>query len=207
MLIIFSCLSRYNKKGKEKDLQVVLQGIDLPQPSMSGTGAPQPKEKPAAFRVRHGETFLFPDPPDTAGMAKLKRPRQQQSTTLPGFPIHFRPVLPSTAQQQTAVTPVAVRPSPSPVPILPSSSPVFRLQTVPPFSEGRPEGKDGAPKRKYRKKTTVVRCSQCGEERVPPVHQQYMGYRYCGKTQGVPFEEWRRNLQSQGVARKRTITQ
>ncbi|XP_064597431.1 uncharacterized protein LOC135463897 [Liolophura sinensis] len=71
----------YNKKGKEKDLQVVLQGIDLPQPSISWTGAPQPKDKPATFSVGQGESFSFPDPQDTAGMAKLKRPRLQQATT------------------------------------------------------------------------------------------------------------------------------
>jgi len=44
------------------------------------------------------------------------------------------------------------------------------------------------------------RCSKCGEERTPPAHQQYMGYRYCSSVEDTPYTEWRENSKQAGVA-------
>ncbi len=63
---------RFNIRGKDKDQKILLQGIELPKPAMTGVGSPQPKEKPPTLQTGKGEEFKFLYHPDTAGMAKRK---------------------------------------------------------------------------------------------------------------------------------------
>ncbi|XP_064598460.1 uncharacterized protein LOC135464823 [Liolophura sinensis] len=167
---------KYNKKGKEKDLQVVLQGIDLPQPSMAHHSQKISQLLSVWDKVKHfhSQTLQI----QQHFHMKLLCPLLECGQVFHLYP--YYPLYPVVFQN--------IKSTPG--------------QAVPPSSQGMPERKEGAPKRKYMRKTTLVRCD--GEERVPPLHQQFMGYRYGAKTQAIPFEEWRRNLQSQGVARKRT---
>lgn len=81
--------SRNNKKGKVRDLKVLLQGIKLPQATMTSTGAPPPRQKQEALQSSQAELFEFEFPQDTAGMAKLKK---RQSGVLPSIAVH--PILP-----------------------------------------------------------------------------------------------------------------
>ncbi|XP_053383778.1 uncharacterized protein LOC128549988 [Mercenaria mercenaria] len=111
----------YNKKGKEKDQKILLQGIQLPKPQMTGTGAPEPKIKLVMLPAVNTEKFEF----------------------------------------------------------------VVR--------------------RKYTRTATSIKCPMCSLEWLEPIHKQYMGYRYCARTETVPFNQWRENLKASGAAGKRNL--
>lgn len=168
-----------------------MQGIQLPQAPMTGSGAPQPRMLPEPLKPRQSEPFQFLFPPDTAGMAKLLTRRKKQPSPLPPTASPEQFILPKVPSP-TLHFPVVMTPSTilSSIPVqIPQPQGVKRMAVV--------DLRSNKPKKK------TVRCGQCGDPRDPPTHQQYMGYRYCGKTDAVPFHQWRANLQSLGVARKK----
>ncbi|XP_033729996.1 uncharacterized protein LOC117319270 [Pecten maximus] len=90
----------YNKKGKERDLKILMQGIALPTASMTGQGAP--------VSLQSGETPPIQCPPDTAGMAKLKKMTLKVPLTpnlLPPIPLMPSSPASGPVQFQVIVTP------------------------------------------------------------------------------------------------------
>ena len=49
----------------------------------------------------------------------------------------------------------------------------------------------------------MKRCKQCGEERQPPVHEQYFGNWYCSNTAGCTYQEWKEQQMEKGYGRKK----
>ncbi|XP_033727657.1 uncharacterized protein LOC117316987 [Pecten maximus] len=177
----------YNKKGKERDLKILMQGIALPSASMTGQGAPAPKPKPVSLQSGQTPPFQFQCPPDTAGMAKLKK----RIVKAPLTPALLRPILPMPSSPASAPVQFQV--------IVTPPLPTSMVPTVQPGQKRKAVDAGMAKKRK----TATVKCPKCGEERTPPTHQQYMGFRYCGKTGTSSFDEWRASLKEKGVARKK----
>ncbi|XP_033729738.1 proline-rich extensin-like protein EPR1 [Pecten maximus] len=161
-----------------------MQGIGLPTASLTGQGEPAPKPKPVS--LQSGETPPVQCPPDTAGMAKLKK----------------RTI-------KAPLTPTLLPPIP-PMPSSPVSGPVqFQVIVTPPLPTTMVTTVQPGQKRKAvdagmvkKRKTATVKCPKCGEERTPPTHQQYMGFRYCGKTETTSFDEWRASLKERAKNRK-----
>ncbi|XP_060076747.1 uncharacterized protein LOC132556359 [Ylistrum balloti] len=185
----------YNKKGKEKDLKILLQGIQLPKASLTGKGAPAPRSKPETLQLGQTSPFQFVCPPDTAGMAKLKI----RASMPPPRQVLHRPILPMPSS--AAPGPVQLRVILTPPVITPPTMPMI----VPTVQAGqkRPSVTDDAVKPKYTRQATSVKCPKCGDDRTPPIHRQYMGYKFCGRTEAASFDKWRAELKERGVARKR----
>lgn len=173
------------------DLKIILQGIDMPRPTMAGDGAPEPRQKPTTLQSSSGEPFQFHNPPDTAGMAKVNTHRKPP-----------RPILPTaTATIQPLVRyPLILSPPSTTIPHLAVSTVHYSTEQYRKRKEEKVQ--EGIVKRKYTKSSSIVKCPKCGQERKPPTHQQYMGYRYCMHADVVTFDTWRADLQAKGVARK-----
>lgn len=170
---------------------------------MTGIGAPEPRQKPESLQSGLIQTFQFRDPPNTAGMARLKI-RHPKPTPPAAVPVMPRPLL-LPAIQSAVRFPVVLSPPSVTQPTWTLSQPG---ETVPYSTQQYRKRKaekeqEGMVKRSYMKTACSVKCSKCGEERKPPTHQQYMGYRYCQQTDQVAFLEWRAALQAKGVARKK----
>lgn len=176
---------RYNKKGKAKDLKILLQGIEVPQAAFCGSGAPVPVPKPNLPKPTISEAFPFTYPPDTAGMAKLKVRK------------HVRPA--SSTVHSSALTQILPTIAPrAPCPVV-----VFPRQAIPHNNKrAATTEQEDVPRKKYVKKSTVVKCGSCGKDRLSTGHKQYMGYRYCSEVESLTFEQWRQHKQSIGAARK-----
>lgn len=201
---------------------------------MTSTGAPPPRQKQEALQSSQAKLFEFEFPQNTAGMAKLKKRQSGVRPSIAVHPILPKPsssvchqsvrfpmvLIPSVAPQPVSVAssqverpsithqvvrfPVALTPTVAPQSVSAGSSQTDRPST----SQGKKrklETSEGVEKRKYTKTATTIKCSMCGNERNPPGHQQYMGHRYCVKTETMPFEEWRAQMQAKGVARKRKL--
>lgn len=152
---------------------------------MTGSGAPQPRMLPEPLKPQQSEPFQFSFPPDTAGMARLLTRRKKQPPPPPATPKQF--ILPKVPSPMVHFPVVTIQPS---------------IQVQIPQPQGfKRKAEVYLDSIKPKKKT--VKCGQCGDPRNPPTHQQYMGYRYCGKTDSIPFDQWRASLQSMGVARKK----
>ena len=155
---------------------------------MSGSGAPQPRMQPESLQPSQLEPFQFMFPPDTAGMLRLKLRKPTKPSPQPFTERFIRPRQPTQARFPIVLTPSGIQPG------LPGQ--IIAQQGIKRKAEIELHKSP-----LHHKKT--VRCPKCGEYREPPTHQQYMGYRYCGKTETVPFDQWRANLQALGVARKK----
>ena len=203
-LMKYNFLLRNNRKSSSTELKMLKQAHGMPTPSLTVPRAPEARSKPSRLSSCVSKPFQFHEPASTVGMAKLKKrtsvptPGQPQSRTVP--------------DQTPTCSQISQTQNPAPVTrtILPKGVPIVIMPAVSHTSHSavQPEKRSLAqdptvPKRKYVRTATTVTCGKCGENRLPPAHQQYMGYRYCQLKDGVPFAEWRENLKQQGVARKK----
>jgi len=85
----------------------------------------------------------------------------------------------------------------------PGDTAVLVLSSAPPASTPSTNLKRKGEEVRTTEAKKLKRCSKCGEERTPPAHQQYMGYRYCSSVKETPYTKWRENLKQAGVARKK----
>lgn len=167
------------------------------------------------------EPYLFILPPNTAGQAKLERPRA--SAVAPAPPVSLPFIFPSaqlppvpgpcTFQGQQSAPGMFFNlslPSTSLPSSLPSTtpSPSTQMQESVPYTtqqyRKRKEEREhsGTVTRKYTKKTDVILCSKCSQERKPPSHLQYFGNWYCEKSETQTYSEWRAVLEQRGYGRK-----
>jgi hypothetical protein len=179
-----------------------MQGLELPSPGMTVAKTPDARQKPTCLPSGEADPFVFHEPPSTIGMAKLKR-RTKKPTSTPR-PLEPTPILPSPALGGNAGITFQFAPSSSSATVqIPSSSVPYSTQQ---YRKRKQQQEDlGNRKRKYVRTATTVKCGKCGEDRIPPTHQQYMGYRYCQTKDAIPFAVWRDNLQRAGVARKKNL--
>ena len=197
--------SRYNKKEKKKELDVIQQGIRLVQPEIaSSQPLPAAAAKPASLpTVNFPALFTHTLPQNTAGQANVRGnqrglpvispvPLPIQSTTqmlmLPHHPVLMVP----PDQQQHLQVPV------------PSSS---RDQSRPNYYYyKRKQEKEltGVRSRKYTRSDNPIVCGKCGKTRDPALHRQYFGNWYCQTTEEVTYEQWKENFKSKGYKKKKT---
>lgn len=166
-----------------------------PTPTMTVAKAPDALSKPTSLSIGSTEPFSFHEPPSTIGMAKLKsRPKKPPPTPSQGVTF----ILPQGAPRNPGITFQVIPPAGCYAAPIPTASSIGQ-------SDKRKSELQGtkAPKRKYVRTAQITRCSKCGGDIKSSDHFQYMGYRYCPKTETIPFKEWREELQKAGVARKK----
>lgn len=191
---------RFNQRSKAQDKKILIQGLELPSPKMTIAKVLDALPKPTSLPSGGADPFKFHDPPSTIGMAKLKsRPRKPTSTPRPSVAV---PILPSpTLACNIGITFQLVSKDGSSTVLIPSSGVPYSTEQY--RKRKQEQDERGKPRRKYVRTATTVKCSKCGEDRIPPGHKQYTGYRYCVNKDTKPFTEWRDDLQKAGVARKR----
>ena len=183
---------------------------------MTGRGAPAAKAKPSSTEMMGtiGQPFKFDLPPDTSGMAKPKIRKPSTISTAASV----RPIIPTSAPalclllqpgtSQPLVRPILPKPAPAMCllpqpgnaqPLVMATQPPVLPQTMPakPVKRKLPSQEPPVVPRKQ------PTCRKCNEPRLPPLHKQYMGFWWCEKKSEQPFEEWRAELVSRGVARRK----
>lgn len=208
------CFHRYSRRYRSLEQNILMQGITAPDPPMAA-----PQIIPEALQKKeslHLETVIEPHhfilPPNTAGEAKLLKRKLQP---IAQAPLPFQQALFSAAPPAPYILPSVQFTGVSTLPqvmITPGLS-----QTVPlnlPITFGVPlsaqtqrkdeEKLSGTGKRKYIKKTDVIICSKCKEERKPDSHKQYFGNWYCEKSATQSYDDWRAELQKRGYKKKKS---
>ena len=97
---------RYLSNEKANDVELCLQGVELPSAPVAGKGAPKPHVK-GFIETGKADEYQFPNNLDTAGMANLKsrkRPYQKQQER------HILP-MPSHQAVEAPVKPNMLRPT------------------------------------------------------------------------------------------------
>ncbi|XP_056020836.1 uncharacterized protein LOC125649438 [Ostrea edulis] len=177
----------FNDKSKMQDKKVLTQGLELPNPALTTSKAPDALSKPSVLPSGNTQPFPFHDPPSSVGLAKVKGRKNKPA---------FFNIMPS---RNPAISFQLVTGPGNTAVLIPSNVPSASVPST--SQQGRKrKGNEEVCTAPLPKK--VKKCSKCGEERNPPAHQQYMGYRYCSSTDNRPFAEWREELQKAGVARK-----
>ena len=121
------------------------------------------------------QPFQFPDVPNTAGQATMRKQAQPQVFTLQAIPAGVRIVQPtSTEHPRNLACPSVVS----------RSTRCYRKRRAQEIAEGKP-------RKTYKPRTGATICSQCHQERDQEHHTQYYGSWYCANTQTQPLEEWR----------------
>ncbi|KAH3736782.1 hypothetical protein DPMN_043355 [Dreissena polymorpha] len=157
---------------KAQEQQVLLQGLNMPKPSMTGNTLPEARQKPTVLPSPSGQKFEFQSSPCTAGLARKRTGLKRKAET------------------ERPLTPVFILPAMK-NPICIQQAPIITLPDQPSL----PPAKDT--KKNARKYTTpdFVKCSRCGENRKQSTtHQSYMFHIYCKATETKPFEDWRKEI-------------
>ncbi|XP_060590001.1 uncharacterized protein LOC132745184 [Ruditapes philippinarum] len=180
----------YNKADKEHEQKVLLQGINMPKPALTGSDLPEARQKPAALPSNQAPTYKFKDNPCTAGLAHKRINRKRKSDTklsvnqTPEATVITYPVIMEQQQiiilpgQQTAIVPPLTTTSTttSPIPTTSITSKKTRPYKTP----------------------TFVNCSKCGQNRKnSTTHKTYMFKIYCQNSENITFEEWRKIIKQQ----------
>jgi len=201
VLIVCICgLYRYNKKEKQKELQVIQQGIRLPKPDMMAKQPLPPADtRPTSLPVVAFPTpFLHALPDNTAGKAKVRGnpppptgrlsvPIQLTGLPVPQFPVF---IMPASAPQGEAN--------------LMADTPASRRSH---YYQKRKQARElaGNPTRKYARSTKPIVCGKCGEPRDAELHKQYFGNWYCQSTASISYEEWKKQLEEKGYGKKKKL--
>ncbi|XP_055053697.2 uncharacterized protein [Misgurnus anguillicaudatus] len=199
----------HNKKFKNQDQTLLLQGIDLPDPfSVAAEALPPASVRAVAPPQVQGEQHNYNLPQSTAGQAKLKR-RTSCSTTeaVKAKQTPLRPIIPRPVGN-TQQVPVFASPT---VTLASHSTPTYTLIVVPqnplPTAPGTlnvnpqhsyvlpptatvSQSEPTAP-RPYHRKVEANTCRKCGQFRTTVTgHSQYRGTIYCPATETLTKEQW-----------------
>ena len=148
------------------------QGLELPNPAMTTTKAPAALPKPSVLPAGDTEPFPFHEPQSSVGLAKVKKRKNTPA---------YMKILPNPVASNPAITYQFVTGPGNTAVLVPSSAPPASTPSTNQKRKGEEVRTTEAKKPK--------RCSKCGEERTPPAHQQYMGYRYCYSVDKTTFTE------------------
>lgn len=196
--------SRYNKKEKKKELDVIQQGIRLVQPEMASS-QPLPAEaaKPASLpTVTFPAPFTHTLPQNTAGKANV-RGNQRALPVISPVPL---PIQPTTQMLMLPHNPVLMVPphqQQHPQVAVPSSSSHQSRRTY--YYNKRKQEKEltGVRTRKYTRSDNPIVCGKCGKTRDPALHRQYFGNWFCQTTEKVTYDQWKENFTSKGYGKKK----
>ena len=160
--------------------------VSVPRPHLTTS-----RHLPAATERPHTmplppiqQPFQFPDVPNTADQATMRKRAQPQVLTLPAIPAGvwiFQPTSSVAIIQPTSTEQPRNLACP---PVVPRSTKCYRKRK----SQESTEGKQ---KKVYKQRTGATICSQCHQERDQEHHTQFYGSWYCANTQTQPIEEWR----------------
>lgn len=221
--------SWYRNRERQQERAVLQQGINAPggKSTSSESLPPALEVKGNLYRPfsREEDIHTFILPPNTAGMAQVKKRHivppstlPQQQTSSPSF--FLAPSLPVQSLlpvQHSAATIRSLQPAQSTVVfsqiLLPAqhtahSTQVSQSVDVPYTTQWNrrkktKEEEEGRKKRKYERKSRSTICHQCEQERDPATHQQYFGNWYCQATAQISFAEWKKAKEEQGYGRKK----
>lgn len=228
--MLISINSRYSRRAKSQERDILTQGIPAQDAPMTA-----PDRLPSALQKKvwlqsgcDDDPHIFSLPPNTAGMAKTRSGPHIPQNVLQQAPAPARPqpglpypptppqpgplsralpvILPATAASQPMMLFVALpaqsmETSPAaPQPSVPYTTQYYRRK------KQEREQKESL-KRKYVRKTEVILCKKCNNERKPPSHLQYFGNWHCEETATEPFAERRAALQTRGYGKKRAHTE
>ena len=209
-ILIVLCFPRFSRRSRSQERQTLMQGVPAPDAPMAG-----PETLPVALQkattLHSGnlaEPHLFILPPNTAGQAKLKgRPQPQaihQAPPLlmiaPAPPISLPFTSPSTQLPNVPGPSLFNLPTPLCKELMPPSTP-YTTQLYRKKKEAREHA--GTFTRKYVRKTGVILCRKCQQERKPPSHLQYFGNWYCEVSETQSYSEWRAVLEQRGYGKKK----
>lgn len=196
--------SRYNKKEKKKELDVIQQGIRLVQPEMaSSQPLPPAAAKPASLpTVNFPAPFTHTLPQNSAGQANV-RGNQRALPVISPVPL---PIQPTTQRLMLPHHPVLMVPPDQqqhPQVAVPSSSSHQSRSTY--YYNKRKQEKEltGVRTRKYTRSDNPIVCGKCGKTRDPALHRQYFGNWFCQTTEKVTYEQWKENFTSKGYGKKK----
>ncbi|XP_057183182.1 uncharacterized protein LOC130549851 [Triplophysa rosa] len=175
----------FSRRCKSQEQGILKQGIQSPDAPMA---APEKlpaamQKEPTLYSGNLAEPHLFILPPNTAGEAKLKGRSQPQAIS------QAPPVMLCHHQFRLR----------HPVKLFPYSTQQQRKR------KQKREEDTGTITRKYVRKTDVILCKKCNNERKPPSNLQYFGNWYCKESETQSYDEWRAVLEERGYRKnKRT---
>ncbi|XP_057184274.1 ras-associated and pleckstrin homology domains-containing protein 1-like [Triplophysa rosa] len=176
----------FSRRCKSQEQEILKQGIQSPDAPMAAhekLPAAMQKE-PTLYSGNLAEPHLFILPPNTAGEAKLKGRSQPQAISQ----------APPSHQGLPVIAPAL------PVFILPS----VQLPTLQYRKRKQKREEDtGTVTRQYVRKTDVILCKKCNNERKPPSHLQYFGNWYCRESETQSYDEWRAVLEKRGYRKNK----
>ncbi|KAJ8303769.1 hypothetical protein KUTeg_018692 [Tegillarca granosa] len=72
----------YNKEDKAQEQKVLLQGLKIPKPSVTGTCLPEAHQKPSELPSSEAPRFSLSNPTCTAGQAHKKTSRKRKAAPI-----------------------------------------------------------------------------------------------------------------------------
>jgi hypothetical protein len=170
--------NRHNKKLKEQELAVLLQGIELPPGKVTAeTSLPQARQlvPPPTASVMHMYTVQS----NTAGQARTqhKKVSASQGAKPSTTPVVILPAIAQWTQSSPLSLPVQASKE-----YVPSRATMYRQKK---------KLKEGLSKGKPERAAVPYRCSKCTQERTSATgHYGYRGYWFCPLTANLSHEEW-----------------
>ena len=180
----------YNKRTKKLERETIKQGIHLPLPPVSASSPlPLPKVLPITSQpvLQPNNQYIFVLPPNTANQARTRHkqplPQPQLVQSLQENPVPSRSLSESSREQG-----------------IPRSTLWYRKKQY--------ERKQaGELVKSYKRSSSVMRCTKCGNERDPSTHKQFYGSWWCAEKNEENYETWRANISAtKSIKKKKVIT-